>query len=37
MEQLKHRPADIFCPEPVHPYLSGHLVIALGLLEVLGW
>lgn len=37
MEQLKHRPADIFCPEPVHPYLSGHLIIALGLLEVLGW
>lgn len=37
VEQLKHRPADLFCPEPVHPYLSGHLIIALGLLEALGW
>ncbi|MBI3923430.1 MAG: SGNH/GDSL hydrolase family protein [Armatimonadetes bacterium] len=37
MEQLRHRPADVLCPEPVHPYLSGHLVIALGLLEALGW
>jgi lysophospholipase L1-like esterase len=37
VEQLKYRPADYFCPEPVHPYASGHLVIALGLLEVLGW
>jgi lysophospholipase L1-like esterase len=36
-QQLKYRPADYFCPEPVHPYASGHLVIALGLLEVLGW
>jgi lysophospholipase L1-like esterase len=37
VEQLKHRPADVFCPEPVHPYLSGHLIIALALLEALGW
>ncbi len=37
MEQLKCRPADAFCPEPVHPFASGHLVIALGLLEALGW
>jgi lysophospholipase L1-like esterase len=36
-EQLKYRPADYFCPEPVHPHTSGHLIIALGLLEVLGW
>ena len=36
-EQLKYRPADYFCPEPVHPYASGHLVIANGLLEKLGW
>jgi lysophospholipase L1-like esterase len=36
-EQLKFRPADAFCPEPVHPYLSGHVVIALGLLETWGW
>lgn len=37
IEQLKYRPADYFCPEPVHPYTSGHLVIAHGLLKVLGW
>lgn len=37
MEQLKHRPAEYFCPEPVHPYTSGHIVIAHGLLKTLGW
>ena len=36
-EQLKYRPADYFCPEPVHPYASGHHVIALGLLEKWNW
>jgi lysophospholipase L1-like esterase len=36
-EQLKYRPADYFCPEPVHPYASGHHVIALGLLDKLNW
>jgi len=36
-EQLKHRPPDAFCPEPVHPYPSGHMVIALALLEAVGW
>ncbi len=36
-EQLKYRPADYFCPEPVHPYPSGHHVIALGLLDKLNW
>lgn len=36
-EQLKYRPADYFCGEPVHPAASGHLVIANGLLEKLGW
>ena len=36
-EQLKYRVPDDFCPEPVHPYLSGHLVIALCLLEALKW
>ena len=36
-EQLKYRAADFFCPEPVHPYASGHLVIAHGLLQVLNW
>lgn len=25
---LKYHPADTFCPEPVHPNLTGHLVIA---------
>jgi lysophospholipase L1-like esterase len=37
VEQLRHRPADTFAPEPVHPSLSGHMVIAHGLLEVLNW
>ena len=36
-EQLRHRPASYFCPEPVHPYPNGHMIIALALLEVLGW
>lgn len=25
---LKHHEPDVFCPEPVHPNLTGHLVIA---------
>jgi len=25
---LKHHEPDLFCPEPVHPNLTGHLVIA---------
>lgn len=37
VEQLKYRRTDAFCPEPVHPYLSGHVIIALALLEALGW
>lgn len=36
-KQLKYRPREHFCPEPVHPYPSGHMVIALALLEGLGW
>jgi len=36
-EQLRHKPADYFCPEPVHPYVSGHLVIAHAVLEAIGW
>jgi lysophospholipase L1-like esterase len=36
-EQLRHRPASHFCAEPVHPYLSGHVVIAHALLEQLNW
>jgi acyl-CoA thioesterase I len=27
-EQLKHHHPDRFCPEPVHPYLVGHLLMA---------
>lgn len=36
-EQLKYRSADTFCPEPVHPNTSGHLIIAHGLLQAWGW
>jgi lysophospholipase L1-like esterase len=36
-EQLRHRPAEFFCPEPVHPALTGHLVIAHALLNALNW
>jgi lysophospholipase L1-like esterase len=34
---LERYPADRFCPEPVHPYPSGHLVIAHEWLRVMGW
>jgi len=37
MKQLKYRHPDVFCPEPVHPSVSGHLVITHGLLAALGW
>lgn len=36
-KQLKYESADTFCPEPVHPNASGHMVISLGLLEALEW
>lgn len=36
-EQLSFRPPDYFCPEPVHPYTSGHIVIAHGLLQAWEW
>jgi lysophospholipase L1-like esterase len=36
-EQLRYRPATAFCPEPVHPYHSGHVVIAHALLQQVGW
>lgn len=36
-KQLKYHPAEYFCPEPVHPYTSGHIVIAHGVLNALGW
>ncbi len=35
--QLKWQLPDRFCPEPVHPNLSGHLVIAHGWLQAMGW
>jgi lysophospholipase L1-like esterase len=35
--QLLYRPAADFCPEPVHPSLSGHAVIAHELLKALAW
>lgn len=32
-KQLKYRDSETFCPEPVHPNASGHMVIALNLFE----
>lgn len=32
---LKHRDPDYFCPEPVHPNLCGHLVIAEAVYQTL--
>ncbi len=34
-EHLKHREADFFAPEPVHPYHMGHVVIAHELYRAL--
>jgi len=36
-EQLRYRPADMFCPEPVHPNSVGHLLIAHAWLTAMGW
>jgi len=36
-ELLRFQSADSLCPEPVHPYLSGHTVIAYRWLEAMGW
>ncbi len=36
-EQLRYRPADMFCPEPVHPNAVGHLLIAHAWLVAMGW
>jgi lysophospholipase L1-like esterase len=33
--QLKYRDASTFCPEPVHPNLVGHLIMAMEVLKVL--
>jgi len=32
---LKHHDADTFCPEPVHPNLTGHLAIANAVYDAL--
>ena len=34
-EHLKYRPPGTFCPEPVHPNHTGHVVIANALMEFL--
>ena len=34
---LRHDGPDRFCPEPVHPFRSGHIVIAHAWLQALGW
>ena len=34
-EHLRYRPPSTFCPEPVHPNHTGHLVIANALMEFL--
>ncbi len=33
---LKHHAPDVFCPEPVHPYASGHLLIATEWMKAMG-
>ncbi|MEW6752933.1 MAG: SGNH/GDSL hydrolase family protein [Candidatus Latescibacterota bacterium] len=35
-EQLRHRDAEAFCPEPVHPHHTGHMVIAQALFAAMG-
>ena len=34
-EHLQYRDADTFCPEPVHPNHTGHIVIAEALMKAL--
>ncbi|MCE9590368.1 MAG: SGNH/GDSL hydrolase family protein [Planctomycetes bacterium] len=34
---LKHHNPESLCPEPVHPYASGHIVIAHEWLKTVGW
>jgi lysophospholipase L1-like esterase len=36
-QQLKNHPADRFCPEPVHPNATGHLLMAHEWLKTMGW
>jgi acyl-CoA thioesterase-1 len=37
LKYLKYRDADEICPEPVHPNVAGHLIIAHEFLKVVGW
>ena len=37
VKALKYMPAEKLCPEPVHPYPAGHLVIAHEWLKAVGW
>jgi lysophospholipase L1-like esterase len=34
-ERLRHRHPDLYCPEPVHPNATGHLVIADAVYQAL--
>ena len=34
---LKYRDAETFCPEPVHPNHTGHMLIAHAWLKAMGW
>jgi len=36
-EALKYHSPDEFCSEPVHPYASGHMILAHGWLKSVGW
>ncbi|MCK5113731.1 MAG: SGNH/GDSL hydrolase family protein [Phycisphaerae bacterium] len=36
-KQLQYHHADTFCPEPIHPNLAGHTVMANAWLEAVGW
>ncbi|OQB36986.1 MAG: GDSL-like Lipase/Acylhydrolase [Candidatus Latescibacteria bacterium ADurb.Bin168] len=34
-KHLEYRDADTFCPEPVHPYRSGHIIIARAIMHAI--
>jgi len=36
-QQLEYRPSDTFCPESVHPNVTGHQIIAYAWLQAVGW
>lgn len=35
-EHLRYREPDVFCPEPVHPNHTGHMIIAAALMKAVG-